>query len=150
LYFPACSFKINGISCSFGIHQVFSTAVPKEFEAFNYKTDPLSLYINMGHKIVPQILDLALPELFWMWWWREEDIEPHWAVYRPEVPKLGGRCWSFAGGSWLYEGHTNFEWNMAEGKNLYFGRQIALLKYFIYHLVPALVPNYKQHILLLA
>jgi hypothetical protein len=67
LYFPACSFKINGISCSFGMHQVSSTAVPKEFEAFNYTTDPLSLYIIMGHKIVPQILDLALPELFWMW-----------------------------------------------------------------------------------
>jgi hypothetical protein len=56
------------------------------------------LYIIMGHKIVPQILDLALPELFWMWWWREEDIEPHWAVYRPEVPKLGGVVGLLQGG----------------------------------------------------
>jgi hypothetical protein len=29
--------------------------------------------------------------------------------------------------------------------NIYFGRQFAWLKYFIYQLVPVLAPNYKQH-----
>jgi hypothetical protein len=31
--------------------------------------------------------------------------------------------------------------------NIYFGRQFAWLKYFTYHLLPVLAPNYKQHIL---
>jgi hypothetical protein len=29
---------------------------------------------------------------------------------------------------------------------IYFGRHFAGLKYFTHHLVPALAPNYKQHI----
>jgi hypothetical protein len=29
----------------------------------------------------------------------------------------------------------------------YFGRHFAWFKYFTYHLVPALAPKYKQHIL---
>jgi hypothetical protein len=31
--------------------------------------------------------------------------------------------------------------------NIYFGKHFAWLKYFTYHLVPVLTPNYKQHIL---
>jgi hypothetical protein len=34
----------------------------------------------------------------------------------------------------------------AQGKT-YFGSHFAWLKYFTYHLVPVLAPNYKQHIL---
>jgi hypothetical protein len=30
---------------------------------------------------------------------------------------------------------------------MYFGRHFAWLKYFAYHLVPVLAPNYKLHIL---
>jgi hypothetical protein len=30
---------------------------------------------------------------------------------------------------------------------IYFGNRFAWLKYFPYHLVPVLAPNYKQHIL---
>jgi hypothetical protein len=32
-------------------------------------------------------------------------------------------------------------------ENIYFGRHFACLKYFTYHLVPVLAPNYKQNIL---
>jgi hypothetical protein len=32
-------------------------------------------------------------------------------------------------------------------QNVYFGRHVAWLKYFTYHLVPVLAPNCKQHIL---
>jgi hypothetical protein len=41
-----------------------------------------------------------------------------------------------------------FELNMDARQNVYFGRYFALLKYFIYLLVPLLAPNYKQHIFL--
>jgi hypothetical protein len=36
---------------------------------------------------------------------------------------------------------------MGERQNIYFGRHFAWLRYFTYHLVTVLVPNYKQHIL---
>jgi hypothetical protein len=36
-----------------------------------------------------------------------------------------------------------------QGK-IYFGKNFTLLKYFSYHLVPVLAPNYEQHILSLA
>jgi hypothetical protein len=35
-------------------------------------------------------------------------------------------------------------------ENIYFGRHFAWFKYFTYHLVPLLAPNYKQNILSLA
>jgi D-alanyl-lipoteichoic acid acyltransferase DltB (MBOAT superfamily) len=35
----------------------------------------------------------------------------------------------------------------AQHKKTYLGRHFAWLKYFTYHLVPVLAPNYKQHIL---
>jgi hypothetical protein len=38
----------------------------------------------------------------------------------------------------------------AQGKNIYFDRHFAWLKYFSYRLVPVLAPNFKQHILSLA
>jgi len=47
----------------------------------------------------------------------------------------------------LYEGHIYFVLNMDARYNIYFGRHFAWLKYFTYHLVPVLAPNYKQHIL---
>jgi hypothetical protein len=34
----------------------------------------------------------------------------------------------------------------AQGE-IYFGRHFSWLKYFTYHSVPVLAPNYKQHIL---
>jgi hypothetical protein len=36
---------------------------------------------------------------------------------------------------------------MGARQNIYFNRHFAWLIYFTYHLVPVLVPNYKQHIL---
>jgi hypothetical protein len=50
----------------------------------------------------------------------------------------------------LYDGHIYYERNMGTRCNIHFGRHFAWLKYFTYHLVPVLAPNYKQHILLLA
>jgi predicted neutral ceramidase superfamily lipid hydrolase len=35
-------------------------------------------------------------------------------------------------------------------KNIYFGRHFAWLKYFTFCLVPALTPNYMQHVLSVA
>jgi hypothetical protein len=35
----------------------------------------------------------------------------------------------------------------AQDKSIYFSRHVARLQYFTYHLVLALAPNYKQHIL---
>jgi hypothetical protein len=35
----------------------------------------------------------------------------------------------------------------AQDKNIYFGKHFDWLKYFTYHLVLVLAPNYKQHIL---
>jgi hypothetical protein len=36
---------------------------------------------------------------------------------------------------------------VAARQNVCFGTHFAWLKYFTYHLVPVLAPNYKQHIL---
>jgi hypothetical protein len=35
-----------------------------------------------------------------------------------------------------------------QDKSIYFGGNFAWLRYFTYHLVPKMAPNYKQHILL--
>jgi hypothetical protein len=64
-------------------------------------------------------------------------------------PPHPGHCWSSVGeggSSCLYEGHTYFERNLSQDKT-YFGTHPAWLKGFTYHLVPVLVPIYKQHIL---
>jgi hypothetical protein len=65
------------------------------------------------------------------------------------APPPRGALLVFGGGaSCLYKGHIYFERNMDARKRVYFDRHFAWLKYFTYHLVPALAPNYKQHILL--
>jgi hypothetical protein len=50
-------------------------------------------------------------------------------------------------GASLCEEHIYFEKNMGARQNTYFGRHFVWLKYFTYHLVPVLDPNYGQHIL---
>jgi hypothetical protein len=76
--------------------------------------------------------------------------------FKAEVLKLwgapptrgGGAPLVLGVGSWLYEGHVYFEWNMDARENICFDRHFAWLKYFNYQLVvPVLAPNYKQHIL---
>jgi hypothetical protein len=91
------------------------------------------------------------------WYLSTIDDKNVWSYsYTPEVLKLSGpqprgallvicgeaRC--------LYGGHIYFERNMDAKWNIYFGKHFAWLKYFTYHLAPILVPNCKQHILLLA
>jgi hypothetical protein len=67
---------------------------------------------------------------------------------KPDVLKLWGAPLVLWGQpSLLSEGHISFERNMGWRWNVYFDKNSAWLKYFIYQLVPVLAPNYKQHIL---
>jgi hypothetical protein len=47
----------------------------------------------------------------------------------------------------LYEGHIYFELNMDARFHIHFDWHFPWLKYFAYHLVSVLAPNYKQNIL---
>jgi hypothetical protein len=66
-----------------------------------------------------------------------------------EVTKLVGNSPSHPGGgsSCLYQRYIYFDRNTDALLSTYFGRHFAWLKYFTYHLVPILAPNYKHGIL---
>jgi hypothetical protein len=62
-----------------------------------------------------------------------------------------GHCWSSGGGAQFDcirdISILNEIWAQSKICIFYFDRHFAWLKYFSYHLVPVLAPNYKQHIL---
>jgi hypothetical protein len=63
---------------------------------------------------------------------------------------VGGTVGPLGGRVFLYTGHIYFERNMDARQNIYLYKHFAWFKYFTYHLVPVLAPNYKQRILLSA
>jgi hypothetical protein len=62
-----------------------------------------------------------------------------------ETAPLGGAVGPLGGASFLYEGYNYVERTMGTRYKTYFGRNFVWLRYFTYHLVPVLAPNYKQH-----
>jgi hypothetical protein len=71
-------------------------------------------------------------------------------TYRPEVQNWGappeGAVGPLVGASCLCEGHIILNKIWKQDKIILAGN-FAWFKYFTYHLVPVLAPNYKQHIL---
>jgi hypothetical protein len=59
----------------------------------------------------------------------------------------GGRCWASGKSGFFMWGTYLFWTKYGRMIKLCFGRHFACLKYFTYHLVSVLTPNYKEHVL---